>query len=85
MIYEGTEALNYIDYYARGSEQWAGFPIRVNVARNAIMLGCKGVTSYWAITKLAEEAVYQDLQGIMVWFASVRDGLQYDIRLAFSF
>ena len=29
--------------------------------------------------KLAEAAVAQDLLGIMVWYASVVDGLQYEL------
>ncbi len=31
MVYEGTQALNYVKNFARGSEQWEGFPIKVNV------------------------------------------------------
>merc|ERR1712121_568753 len=31
MVYEGTQALNYVKNYAHGSEQWEGFPIKVDV------------------------------------------------------
>ena len=34
----------YVDNFAHGSSQWEGFPITVDVASEAILLGCK-VTS----------------------------------------
>lgn len=77
MVYEGTEALRYVNNYAKGSEQWEGFPIQVNVQTDAIMLGCKGSASSRDIMTLAEESVKQNLLGIMVWFVSAVDGLQY--------
>ena len=43
------------------------------------ILGSKGSTSSNTIMKLAEEAVAQDLLGIMVWYASVVNGLQYAV------
>jgi hypothetical protein len=76
MVYEGTEALRYVDNYAKGAEQWEGFPIRVNVPKDAILLGCKGVTAAEAVVTLAEESVRQNLLGVMVWYASVRNGFQ---------
>jgi len=77
MVYEGTESLRYVKNYAQGAEQWEGFPITVNVATKAILLGCKGETSSRDIMTLAEEVVKQDLLGIMVWYASVINGLKY--------
>ena len=41
------------------------------------MLGAKGASSSSAITSLAKAAVDQDLLGIMVWYASVRNGFDY--------
>jgi hypothetical protein len=79
MVYEGTEALRYVDNYAKGAEQWEGFPIQVNVPKNAILLGCKGVTASQSIVTLAQESVKQDLLGVMVWYASVRNGFHYEI------
>ena len=29
MVYEGTQALQYVKNYAEGSSQWEGFPIHV--------------------------------------------------------
>merc|ERR1712193_380335 len=52
MVYEGTQALNYVKNYANGSGQWQGFPIKVN-------------------------AVEDDILGIMVWYASVKNGFDY--------
>lgn len=77
MVYEGTLALQYVKNYAHGSDQWEGFPIKVNVPTNAIMLGCKGSSSSRDIMTLAEESVNQNLLGIMVWYVSVVNGLQY--------
>ena len=39
MVYEGTQALNYVKNYANGTSQWEGFPIKVNAPKNAILLG----------------------------------------------
>jgi len=78
MVYEGTEALRYVNNYAKGSEQWEGFPIQVNVATDAILLGCKGSSSSASIKTMAQEAVQQNLLGIMVWYVSVQEGLQYE-------
>ena len=80
MVYEGTESLWSVDNYARGAEQGAGHPIHVNVPKNASLLGCKGVTASWMITQLAEESVGQNLLGVMIWYASVRNGFQYGIE-----
>lgn len=78
MVYEGTQALNYVENYAHGSQQWEGFPITVDVPYKQILLGCKGSSSYNDIITLAQEAVRQDLLGIMVWYVSAVDGFQYD-------
>ena len=29
MVYEGTQALQYVKNYAHGADQWEGFPIKV--------------------------------------------------------
>ena len=79
MVYEGTEALRYVDNYAKGAEQWEGFPIRVNVPQSAILLGCKGITTSQAIATLGQESINQNLLGVMVWYASVRNGFHYEI------
>lgn len=79
MVYEGTQSLNYVKNFIHGADQWEGFPIQVNVNPKAVMLGCKGSSSAETILKLAEESVKQDLLGIMVWYASVVNGLQYGI------
>ena len=79
MVYEGAESLRYVENYAHGSQQWEGFPVQVDVPYQAILLGCKGSSSGETVLKLAEEAVKQDLQGIMVWYASVANGFQYEV------
>jgi len=79
MVYEGTESLRYVKNFVNGADQWEGFPINVNVNSKAVMVGCKGSASAATIQKLAEESVKQDLLGIMVWYASVQNGLQYTI------
>jgi len=77
MVYEGTQALNYVKNYANGSGQWQGFPVTASAPTNTILLGAKGASSSSAITSLAKAAVDQDLLGIMVWYASVRNGFDY--------
>jgi len=77
MVYEGTQALNYVKNFAAGSDQWEGFPIHVDVPKPSILLGCKGSSSGSTIMQLAEAAVQQDLLGVMVWSCSVVDGLVY--------
>jgi len=77
MVYEGTQALQYVKNYAEGSSQWEGFPIEVDVPRSRILAGCKGSSSSGTIKTLAQEAVKRDLLGIMVWFCSVQNGLVY--------
>ena len=39
MVYEGTQSLNYVKNYAHGTDQWEGFPIKVEVNTKGIMLG----------------------------------------------
>jgi len=77
MVYEGTQALQYVKNYAEGSSQWEGFPIKVDVPKTQILLGSKGSSGSGTINTLAQETVNQGLLGIMVWFCSVRDGLVY--------
>jgi len=77
MVYEGTNSLNYIKNYAEGTSRWEGFPIKVDMPRNAILLGAKGQASSSDINRLADEAISQDLLGIMVWYASVKNGFDY--------
>jgi len=80
MVYEGTQALNYVKNYANGAGQWQGFPITASAPKNVILLGAKGQSSYKDIITLAEEAVEQDLLGIMVWYASVQNGFDYAVN-----
>merc|ERR1711953_1602111 len=77
MVYEGTQALNYVKNYANGSGQWQGFPIKVNAPKSTILLGAKGSSSSATIMKLAQAAVKDDILGIMVWYASVKNGFDY--------
>jgi len=77
MVYEGTQALQYVKNYAKGSQQWQGFPIKVNAPTSTILLGAKGSSSSADINKLANAAVDDDILGIMVWYASVKNGFDY--------
>ena len=36
-----SNVCRYVDNFAHGSSQWEGFPITVDVASEAILLGCK--------------------------------------------
>merc|ERR1712113_539447 len=65
---------------ADATSQWEGFPITVSVPRSVIQLGCMGGASASVINTLASEAVKQELQGVMVWYASVVNGFTYSQR-----
>lgn len=80
MVYQGTQALNYVKNYAQASKQWEGFPIQTDVPKNCILLGAKGATSASTIRTLASETMKNDYLGIMVWYASVKNGLQYAVN-----
>lgn len=77
MVYEGTNSLNYVKNYVAGTSRWEGFKIKVNAPYNTILLGAKGSTSPGTINKLVDESIKNDYLGVMVWYASVVDGLQY--------
>merc|ERR1712079_584221 len=36
MVYEGTQALNYVKNYAKGADQWQGFPVKIRAPTNVI-------------------------------------------------
>merc|ERR1719323_2741657 len=79
MVYEGTQTLQYVKNYAKGADQWGGygFPITCRAPKNTILLGAKGSSSSSAIATLASAAVKEDYLGIMVWYASVKNGFDY--------
>merc|ERR1719225_1088634 len=80
MVYNGADSLNYVVKYndGPGLGEWGGwFPIKSKVPKNAILLGAQGNTAAGSISKLASQAVSQDLLGIMVWYSSVKNGFQY--------
>lgn len=77
MVYEGTNSLNYVKNYVDGTGRWEGFKIKVNAPSNTILLGAKGSTSPSAINTLVDESIKNNYLGVMVWYASVVDGLQY--------
>merc|ERR1712227_967368 len=79
MVYEGTQALQYVKNYVNGTDQWGGygFPITCRAPKNTILLGAKGSSSTSAIATLANAALKEDYLGIMVWYASVKNGFDY--------
>merc|ERR1719495_36055 len=77
IVFLGTQALNYVKNYANGAGQWEGFPVTASAPKNTILLGAKGASSSSAINQLAQTAVKDDLLGIMVWYASVKNGFDY--------
>jgi len=80
MVYNGADSLNYVVKYndGPGLGEWGGwFPIKSKTPKNAILLGAQGNTAAGSISKLASQAVSQDLLGIMVWYSSVKNGFQY--------
>ena len=49
----------------------------MNAPSNSILLGTKGKTSVRTINTLVKEAIRKNYLGVMVWYASVINGLQY--------
>ena len=58
-------------------DRWEGFNIKINAPNSTILLGAKGSTSAGTINTLVAESLANDYLGVMVWYASVVDGLQY--------
>eukprot|EP01123_Difflugia_compressa_P004511 TRINITY_DN15946_c0_g1_i1.p1 TRINITY_DN15946_c0_g1~~TRINITY_DN15946_c0_g1_i1.p1 ORF type:complete len:271 (+),score=46.33 TRINITY_DN15946_c0_g1_i1:27-839(+) len=73
MVYQGSQSLMYVKNYAQGAQQWQGFPITVDVTREAIWCGAGGQPSAGDLQTLASTVKQQNLGGIMVWYASVID------------
>jgi len=78
MVYEGSQALEYVKNYATATSQWEGFPITCDTPSHNILVGCKGSARASDIDTLSHETLQQDLLGIMVWYASVANGFQYE-------
>ena len=66
-----------VQIHSQHNFRWEGFKIKVNAPSNTILLGAKGSTSAGNINKLVDESVKNDYLGVMVWYASVKNGLQY--------
>merc|ERR1719191_2724598 len=56
MVYQGTGSLQYVDDYVHGSQQWEGFPIKVDVPSQYVMLGAGGQSGAGTIESLAKAA-----------------------------
>jgi hypothetical protein len=54
-----------------------GFPIKVRTPKDTILLGAKGASSPATFEELSNAVLREDYRGIMVWYASVKNGLQY--------
>eukprot|EP01060_Flectonema_neradi_P000028 TRINITY_DN1002_c0_g1_i1.p1 TRINITY_DN1002_c0_g1~~TRINITY_DN1002_c0_g1_i1.p1 ORF type:complete len:314 (+),score=73.55 TRINITY_DN1002_c0_g1_i1:68-1009(+) len=83
MVYSDSESLQYVKDYANATHQWQGFPIKVDVPTEAIVVGIQGSAADNAITSLAGSVKQQNLGGIMVWYASVFDSTHN--KTAFSY
>merc|ERR1712168_1698509 len=75
MVYQGSQALDWVSQFTEGATNPG--PIDVNVPSKAVLLGCRGAELSNEIMTMANEAVKQDLLGIMVWYASVKNGFKY--------
>jgi len=71
MVYQGTGALQYLRNYINGSSVYGA--ITVDVPPQKIQLGAGGQAAAGTIETLAQAAYDTDLNGIMVWYASVND------------
>jgi len=77
MVYEGSQSLSYVKNFVNGADQWEGFPIKVRTPKNTVLLGAKGASSPATFEELSSAVLKEDYLGIMVWYASVKNGLQY--------
>jgi hypothetical protein len=83
MVYEDTQALNYIGNYAKlpGVGRWDGFPISADVPKKKIFLGIKGSASNGTISAMSAAIDAQGLGGMMAWYGSLlnqgQGALQY--------
>jgi len=73
MYYRKAQALNYVDRYVHATSQSSGFPIHVDVPSQKVLLGADGKVDSGSLTTLAKAVHDQNLGGIMVWYASVKD------------
>jgi hypothetical protein len=86
MVYSGTDAENYLEYYTNGRNrctQWY-CPIDVCVPASAMVLGLQGTASASTIKKVASDVVAKGLGGIMVWDGTVIDSSTNDTAVQYS-
>jgi len=57
----------------------SGFPIKVRTPSDTILLGAKGASSPATFEELSNAVLSENYRGIMVWYASVKNGLQYAV------
>jgi len=79
MVYEGTSSLNFVANYMDGPGRWEGFPMTCRAPSNTIILGAKGQAGDATISKLVDRVIEKNYLGIMVWYVSVPNGLQYGV------
>merc|ERR1711962_1145517 len=77
MVYEGTQSLNSVKNFVNGADQWQGFPITCRAPTNTIIVGAKGTAGSKTLNALADSCIENDYRGVMVWYASVPNGLVY--------
>eukprot|EP00948_MAST-09A_sp_MAST-9A-sp1_P002488 g2488.t1 len=73
MVYSGSTSLQYVKNYANGTSQWQGFPIHVDVPSTAVVAGMGGNADQSTLNVLVDAVINQNLRGLMVWYASVKD------------
>lgn len=84
MQYQCQASFAYVKNYADAESQYAGFPIKVNVPMENMMVGIGGKDSASCITTMASSVKSQALGGMMVWFGSVLDAKKGDIAFAYN-
>ena len=71
------QTLFVIKTYGEHLIQFADFPIRVQVPADAILVGAKGLSKPDDLHELSTAVEANNYGGIMVWYASVKNGLKY--------
>ena len=75
MVYEGATSLNFVDNFLSGN---GGRGLTARIPSEDIFVGCKGTARKNTIKQLTSEIQRRRLGGMIVWYASVIGGFQYE-------
>ena len=74
MVYEGATSLNFVDNFLNGK----GGGLTARIPSQDLLVGCKGAARKNTVRQLTSEIKRRRLGGMIVWYASVIGGFQYE-------